>query len=139
MADPRTTALTVEIVAAYLANNTVAIGNIPDLIRTTYAALAGTGSPVSVQPANRLVPAVPLKKSVTADAIVCLECGNRLKMLKRHLTTGHGLTADEYREKWSLPADYPVVAPDYSRKRSEFAKTIGLGFSRKNRKVKKSV
>ena len=139
MADPRMTTFSAEIVAAYLGKNTVAIRDIPDLIRTTYAALSGTASPLAVQPANRLVPAVSVRKSVTSGAVICLDCGKPYKMLRRHLNTSHGLSVDDYRAKWNLPANYPVVAPDYATRRSELAKTIGLGLSRKNRKMKKSI
>jgi predicted transcriptional regulator len=138
MADPSPTALTVEIVAAYLANNTVAVADIPDLIRTTYMALAGTASPVTEQPADRLVPAVPVRKSVTPGAIICMDCGKSFKMLRRHLETSHALGVDDYRTKWGLPANYPVVAPDYAARRSELAVTIGLGHNRKGRKVTKT-
>lgn len=138
MAKDMTTFAT-EIVAAYLGENTVTVADLPDLIRTTHAALVGTASLVAEQPANRLVPAVPVRKSVTPGAVICLDCGKAYKMLRRHLETSHGLSVDDYRAKWNLPANYPVVAPDYATRRSELAKTIGLGLSRKNRKIKKSI
>jgi len=118
--------LTTKIVAAYLGNNTIATADIPDLIRKTYAALIGTTSPASA-PAEPLQPAVSVKKSVSADGINCLECGKKQKMLKRHLSTAHGLSVADYRTKWSLPSDYPMVAPDYAARRSELAVAIGLG------------
>ena len=121
--------LTTKIVAAYLGNNVVAASDIPDLIRKTYSALVGTASPAAL-PVEARQPAVPVKKSVTPDAIICLDCGVPHKMLKRHLHTAHDLTVDEYRAKWSLAADYPVVAPDYAARRSALAVSIGLGRKR---------
>jgi predicted transcriptional regulator len=115
-----------EIVSAQLSNNTVPTGDIPKLIHEVYAALIGLGQ-APAKPAERLEPAVPVKKSVTADYIVCLEDGKKLKMLKRHLRTAYGLTPEQYREKWGLPADYPMVAPNYAKKRSSLARQIGLG------------
>ncbi|HWA49897.1 MAG TPA: MucR family transcriptional regulator [Dongiaceae bacterium] len=115
-----------EIVAAHLSNNTVTMTEIPRLINEVYAALSNLGQAQS-KPAERQEPAIPLKKSVTADYIVCLEDGKKLKMLKRHLRTAYGLTPEQYREKWGLPADYPMVAPNYAKKRSTLARQIGLG------------
>ena len=126
MADPDFKALTADIVAAYVGKNSVAVTDLPALIRSTYAALIGAGSPVSALPDHQL-PAVALKKSVTPDAIICLECGKRFKMLKRHLGTDHDLTVDGYRAKWQLPKDYPIVAPTHAAHRSQLAKDIGLG------------
>ena len=123
------TGLTTKIVAAYLANNSVAAGDIPDLIGATYSALVATESPV-VAFAQRQEPAVSIRKSVTPSAIICLECGEPLKMLKKHLHTAHDLSVDGYRAKWSLPRDYPVVAPDYAAHRSKLAINIGLGRKR---------
>ena len=119
-------AMVAQIVAAQLSNNTVPAGDIPKLIHEVYAALAGLGQ-AQAKPAERLEPAVPVKKSVTADYIVCLEDGKKLKMLKRHLRTAYGLTPEQYREKWGLPPDYPMVAPNYAKKRSSLARQIGLG------------
>lgn len=119
-------ALTARLVAAYLGNTAVAIGDVSPLIASTYAALINTASPEPA-PAEHQPPAVSVKKSVTADAIVCLECGKRQKMLKRHLHTAHDLTVEDYRSKWSLPADYPMVAPDYAARRSQLAIDHGLG------------
>jgi predicted transcriptional regulator len=118
--------LTTEIVAAHVANNTVPASELPGLISQVYSALATVGAapePVAEKPQ----PAVPVRKSVHPDYIVCLEDGKKLKMLKRHLMTAYNLTPDEYRERWNLPADYPMVAPNYARQRSRLAKEIGLG------------
>ena len=128
-------ALTTKIVAAYLGGNTVEATEVPNLIKSVYSTLVGTDAPVTAL-AEQQQPAVSVKKSVTPGHIVCLECGDHQKMLKRHLLTGHGLTADEYRAKWSLPRDYPLVAPEYAARRSELAKAAGLGYSRTNRKPK---
>ena len=110
-------ALTTEIVAAHLSNNTVALGDLPQLINQVYKSLATIGT----------APAVPVRKSILPDHLVCLEDGKRLKMLKRHLKTAYNLTPEQYRERWSLPPDYPMVAPNYARQRSRLAKEIGLG------------
>jgi len=115
---------TAEIVSAYLQNNQIPTDQIPDLIKSTYAALGNAGEPVAEPAAT---PAVSIRKSVKPDAITCLECGKSFAMLKRHLRTDHGLTSDEYRAKWSLPAGYPLVAPEYAARRSELALKIGLG------------
>ena len=128
-------ALTTKIVAAYLGGNPLAASEIPKLITSVYLTLVGTAAPAAA-PAEQQQPAVSVKKSVTPGHIVCLECGDHQKMLKRHLLTGHGLTTDEYRTKWSLPRDYPLVAPEYAARRSELAKAAGLGFTRKNRRPK---
>lgn len=117
-----------EIVAAHLSNNTVAVADIPRLINEVYGALTGLGqgnAPLSAAAAQE--PAVPVKKSIMPDHIICLEDGKKLKMLKRHLRTVYGLTPEQYREKWNLPADYPMVAPNYAKKRSSLARQIGLG------------
>ena len=118
--------LVTDIVAAHLSNNTVPITDLPDLIRDVYNALATAGGSVAPQP-ERPTPAVPPKKSVTPDYIICLEVGKKLKMLKRHLRTAYGMSPEEYRERWGLPPDYPMVAPAYAARRSDFAKKIGLG------------
>ena len=117
--------MTAKLVAAYLSKNPLATKDVPDLIRSIHAALSGVGS--TEPPPAALVPAVPIKKSISPDALTCLDCGKRFKMLKRHLATDHGLSIDEYRQKWGLPADYPVVAPAYAEVRSSLAKAIGLG------------
>lgn len=116
---------TVKIVSAHLSNNQVAAENIPPIMANVYKSLAALGEDVT--PADQPVPAVPIRSSVTPDYIVCLEDGRRLKMLKRHLQTAYGMTPEQYRERWNLPADYPMVAPNYARRRSELAKQIGLG------------
>jgi predicted transcriptional regulator len=114
-----------EIVAAYVSKNEVAAADLPALIKSVHATLGGFGGEARA-PAGK-APAVPVKKSVTPDHIVCLEDGKKLKMLKRYLRTRYGLTPDAYRAKWNLPADYPMTAPNYAAKRSDFAKQIGLG------------
>ena len=122
------TARTAEIVSAYVANNSVQAGNLPALIASVHTAIAGLQAPVAPPPQQ---PAVNPKRSVHDDYIVCLEDGKRFKSLKRHLMTHHGLTPQEYRAKWDLPASYPMTAPSYATMRSELAKKVGLG-----RKVK---
>ena len=120
-------ALTTEIVAAHVANNNTPVSDLPQLIQEVYRTLASVGTvPVALE---RPQPAVPIKKSVTPDYIICLEDGKKLKMLKRYLRSRYDLTPEEYRAKWGLPADYPMVAPNYAAQRSEFAKKIGLGRS----------
>ncbi len=127
--------LTTEIVAAHVSNNTVALTDLPTLIEQVYKSLANVGTePVVAE--ERPQPAVPIKKSVTPDYIVCLEDGKKLKMLKRHLMTAYGLTPDEYRAKWGLPADYPMVAPNYAESRRQLAKSIGLGTTRSRTRKK---
>lgn len=118
--------MTADIVSAHLANNKVTTEEIPGIIQSVYRTLAGLGSNV-VSFSERPQPAVPIKKSVTQDYIVCLEDGKKLKMLKRHLKTAYNMTPEEYRERWGLSADYPMVAPNYARQRSRLAKEIGLG------------
>ena len=121
-------ALTSDIVSSYVANNTLAPAEIPALIQQVHQSLfqlgkAGAGG----IHADRPQPAVSIKKSIQPDYIVCLEDGKKLKMLKRHLKTSYGMTPAEYRERWGLPSDYPMVAPNYAKRRSELAKDIGLG------------
>jgi len=118
--------LTSDIVAAHVANNSVGVDDLPTLISSVYGALAGLGNVAVVEEA-RPEPAVSIRASVKPDYIVCLEDGKKLKMLKRHLMTHYKLTPDEYRRRWGLPADYPMVAPNYAEKRRELAKKIGLG------------
>ena len=118
--------LTTEIVAALVSNNTVSLSDLPQLINQVYNSLANIGS-VPVVPAARPQPAVSVKKSVQPDYIVCLEDGKKLKMLKRHLKTAYNMSPEGYRERWGLPADYPMVAPNYAQQRSRLAKEIGLG------------
>ncbi|MAN79790.1 MAG: MucR family transcriptional regulator [Magnetovibrio sp.] len=117
--------LTTEIVAAHVGNNAIAPSDIPALINEVYTALSNVGT-VPAQ-AQRPKPAVPPKKSVFPDYIVCLEDGKKLKMLKRHLKTAYNMTPEDYRERWGLAADYPMVAPNYAKHRSNLAKKIGLG------------
>jgi predicted transcriptional regulator len=117
---------TTEIVAAHVSNNNVAATDLPGLISQVYRSLAGIGTPPEPV-AEKPQPAVPIKKSVHPDYIVCLEDGKKLKMLKRHLKTAYGMSPEEYRERWGLAADYPMVAPNYARQRSKLAKDIGLG------------
>ena len=125
--------LTSEITAAHVSNNTVALADLPALIEQVYRTLATVGAGGENVP-DRPVPAVPVKKSVTPEYIVCLEDGKKLKMLKRHLKTAYNMTPEEYRERWGLPPDYPMVAPNYAKQRSRLAKQIGLGTrSRKGR------
>jgi predicted transcriptional regulator len=119
-------ALTTEIVAAHVSNNTVSVGDLPQLINQVYQSLANIGTAPAL-PSERPQPAVSPKKSVQADYIICLEDGKKLKMLKRHLKTAYNMTPETYRERWGLPADYPMVAPNYARQRSRLAKEIGLG------------
>lgn len=119
-------ALTTEIVAAHVSNNTVSLADLPQLINQVYNSLANIGS-VAAPPPERPQPAVPVKKSVHPDYIVCLEDGKKLKMLKRHLKTAYNMTPEAYRERWGLAPDYPMVAPNYARQRSRLAKEIGLG------------
>lgn len=118
--------LTAKIVAAHVSKNAVPVEELPTLIKSVHASLSGLDKGVDVAP-ERPQPAVSIKKSVTADYIVCLEDGKKLKMLKRHLKTAYNLTPEQYRERWGLAPDYPMVAPNYARQRSRLAKEIGLG------------
>jgi predicted transcriptional regulator len=117
--------LTAEIVAAHVSNNTVAVSDLPHLIQQVHHTLSTVGSKGPQAP--RPEPAVPIKRSVTPDHIVCLEDGKKLKMLKRHLKTAYNMTPDQYRERWDLPPEYPMVAPNYARQRSSLARELGLG------------
>ncbi|MEQ8246759.1 MAG: MucR family transcriptional regulator [Alphaproteobacteria bacterium] len=129
-------ALTTDIVASHVSNNTVAIADLPSLIQQVYAALSGLGAALPAVVA-RPNPAVPIKKSIMPEYIVCLEDGKKLKMLKRHLKTRYNMSPEEYRERWGLPSDYPMVAPAYAQQRSDLAKKIGLGTTRsKKRRAK---
>lgn len=118
--------LTADIIAAHVSNNSVTSADLPRAISTVYGALANLSAPVATV-AEAAAPAVSVKASVKPDAITCLECGAKQKTLKRHIGTAHDLTPDQYRAKWSLPASYPMVAPNYAAARSEMAKRIGLG------------
>jgi predicted transcriptional regulator len=124
-------AMTSDVVAAYVAGNQVDTADLPALIRTIHGTLKGLGSPVEMAAPKELVPAVPIKKSVFPDYIVCLEDGKKFKSLKRHLRSAYNLSPEEYRAKWGLAADYPMVPPNYAAARSELAKKIGLGRGRK--------
>lgn len=117
--------LTADIVAAHVSNNCVAVSDLPVLIGNVHSALAGLSS--NTTPEVALEPAVPIRNSIKKDHIVCLEDGKKLKMLKRHLMTHYGMTPDDYRAKWGLPKDYPMVAPEYAETRRTLAKKIGLG------------
>jgi predicted transcriptional regulator len=126
--------LAADIVSAYVSNNTVPSADLPSLIADVFAALQKTSAGEVEVAAEPLKPAVSVKKSVTPDYIICLEDGKKFKSLKRHLRTHYELTPEEYREKWSLPADYPMVAPNYAAARSELAKKMGLGQQRRRSK-----
>ena len=119
--------LTAEIVSAYVSNNTVPASEIPSLINQVHAALARVSGKTADAPLEPLKPAISLKKSITPEYIVCLEDGKKFKSLKRHLRTQYNMTPEQYRDKWGLPADYPMVAPNYAAKRQALAKQIGLG------------
>ncbi|MSO75457.1 MAG: MucR family transcriptional regulator [Alphaproteobacteria bacterium] len=125
---------TTEIVAAHVSNNSVTVADLPELIQQVFKTLSAVGS-IPAAGAERPQPAVPIKKSVTPDFIICLEDGKRLKMLKRHLKTAYDMTPEDYRERWGLGADYPMVAPNYAKQRSNLAKKIGLGTRARRRKV----
>lgn len=122
--------LTADIVAAHVSNNSVAVNDLPNLIQNVHAALSGISTNQSA-PEPKPEPKVSIRSSVKPDFIVCLEDGKKQKMLKRHLMTNHGMTPDEYRQKWGLPADYPMVAPNYAEQRRTLAKSIGLGTKRR--------
>ena len=129
--------LTTEIVSAHVSNNSVSVEDLPKLIREVHASLTRVtkdGGKTEDKP----TPAVPIKKSVTPDYLICLEDGKKLKMLKRHLKTVYNMTPDDYREKWGLPADYPMVAPNYAKRRSQLAKEIGLGTRSRNQNTEQS-
>ena len=124
-------ALTGSIVAAYVSNNQIPVSDLPDLIRSVHESFARAGQEGASGPgAGNIKPAISIKKSITPDYLICMEDGIKLKMLKRHLRTHYGLTPQQYREKWGLPSDYPMVAPNYAEKRSQLAKQIGLGAKR---------
>ena len=126
--------LTANIVSAYVSNNTVPSAEIPNLIGQIHSALLRVSGGQAPTPAEPLKPAVPLKRSITSDYLVCLEDGKKFKSLKRHLRTQYGMTPEQYREKWGLPPDYPMVAPNYAAARSQLAKPMGLGQQRRRRR-----
>jgi predicted transcriptional regulator len=131
--------LTADIASAYVSNNTVAVNDLPGLIRNIHAALTGVGGPVE-KPAEPQSPAVSIKKSLTDDYLICLEDGRKFKSLKRHLRTKYNMSPEEYRAKWGLPKTYPMVAPAYAAARSNLAKQMGLGQGgRKPAKAKPAV
>lgn len=121
--------MTADVVSAYLGNNTLPAAQIPEVINTVYLSLSRIEGKKASDGSETPKAPISIRKSITADYIVCLEDGKKLKMLKRHLRTVYGMTPEEYRAKWGLPLDYPMVAPNYSRQRSAFAKKIGLGRS----------
>ena len=126
-------ALTAEIVSAYVSNNTVAAADIPSLIAQVHGALSRVSNGAADGATEAPKPAISLKRSVTPEYIVCLEDGKKFKSLKRHLRTQYNMTPEQYREKWNLPVDYPMVAPNYAAARSELAKQMGLGQQRRRR------
>lgn len=126
--------LTTEIVSAHVSNNTIAVGDIPQLIQDVYKTLGTVVAAASAPERPR--PAVPIKKSIFPDYVICLEDGKKLKMLKRHLKTAYNMTPDEYRDRWGLGPDYPMVAPNYAKHRSALAKKIGLGTKPRKRRRK---
>lgn len=119
--------LATEIVAAYVSNNPIPVSEVPAMIKSVHTTLGGLGGGLPGEIPLAQKPAIAVKRSVNPDFIVCLEDGKKLKMLKRYLRSNYGMTPEEYRSKWGLPADYPMVAPNYAAQRSEFAKKIGLG------------
>ena len=121
--------MTAEVVAAYVGNNSLSATQLPEVINTVYGTLNRVNGATTHSNGQQKKAAIPVRRSITPDYIVCLEDGKKLKMLKRHLRTVYGLSPDEYRAKWRLPTDYPMVAPNYSKQRSAFAKKIGLGRS----------
>jgi len=127
--------LTADIVAAHVSNNSVAVNDLPNLIQNVHSALNGISGRSSA-PEPKPEPKVPIRSSVKPDFIVCLEDGKRLKMLKRHLMTHYNMTPDQYRQKWGLSSDYPMVAPNYAEQRRTLAKSIGLGTKRRKTKDK---
>jgi predicted transcriptional regulator len=126
--------LTANIVSAYVSNNPTPAAELPALIGQIHAALLRVSTGRAEPPLEPARPAVPVKKSMTADYLICLEDGKRFKSLKRHLRTQYGMTPEQYRDKWGLPADYPMVAPNYAVARSQLAKKMGLGQQRRRRK-----
>jgi predicted transcriptional regulator len=119
--------LTADVISAYVSNNPVPVSELPSLIAQVHQSLVGLSNGSATEPVEKLVPAVPIKKSVTPEYIVCLDDGKKFKSLKRHLKTTFGITPEEYRAKWNLPSDYPMVAPAYAAARSALAKQMGLG------------
>ena len=125
--------LTAEVVSAYVSKNPIPKSALPEVIAQVHQSLRALSGP-KVEPRPELVPAVPIKKSVMPEFIVCLEDGKKLKMLKRHLKTAYNMTPEKYRERWGLPSDYPMVAPNYAKQRSQLARELGLGTKTKRRR-----
>jgi predicted transcriptional regulator len=132
--NPNFIGLTAEIVSAYVSNNAVPSADIPALINQVHSALLRVSNGETKASSEPLKPAVPVKRSIHPDYIVCLEDGKKFKSLKRHLRSQYGMTPEQYRDKWSLPADYPMVAPNYAATRSQLAKQMGLGQQRRRRR-----
>ena len=130
--------MAVEVVSSYVGRNQIAGDKIPELINTVYGSMAGLANSDRHEDQEVSKPAVAVRRSITPDYLICLEDGKKLKMLKRHLRTTYGMTPEEYRAKWKLPHDYPMVAPNYAKQRSEFAKNIGLGRKSGRPKSRKS-
>ncbi|MBZ6078087.1 MucR family transcriptional regulator [Microvirga puerhi] len=131
--------LAADIVSAYVSNNSVPAADLPSLLNSVHSALTKTAQGIVEEPQTALTPAIPVKKSITPDFIVCLEDGKKFKSLKRHLRTTYNMTPEQYRAKWDLPRDYPMVAPNYAKARSELAKTMGLGQQRRKSETEKPV
>jgi predicted transcriptional regulator len=127
VADEELLRMTTDVVAAYVSNNSLPTAQLAEVISAVYGSLKALEGKASEPNPEPLKPAVPVRKSITPDYLVCLEDGKKLKMLKRHLRSTYNMTPDDYRQKWGLPADYPMVAPNYAEQRSAFAKKIGLG------------
>jgi len=126
-------AVTTDIVVSYTSNNTIPAADLPDFIEAVFIKIQQIASGEATAPAEELVPAVPIKKSITREYIICLEDGKKLKMLRRHLSSAYDMTPEQYREKWGLKPDYPMVAPAYAELRQQLAKKIGLGRKGKGR------
>ncbi|WP_313898841.1 MucR family transcriptional regulator [Methylobacterium sp. E-045] len=131
--------LTADIVSAFVSNNSVPVSDIPALIASVHATLGGLTTAKTSEKAEPLTPAVSIKRSITPDFVICLEDGKKFKSLKRHLRTRYSMTPEEYRAKWNLPSDYPMVAPNYAAARSELAKNMGLGQQRRKSRAKAPV
>ncbi|MFZ3236900.1 MAG: MucR family transcriptional regulator [Stellaceae bacterium] len=127
MAEEELLRMTADVVAAYVSNNTLPTAQLAEVINAVYQSLKGLEGPIVEAVAEPAKPAVPIRKSITPDYLICLEDGKKLKMLKRHLRSTYSMTPDEYRARWGLAPDYPMVAPNYAEQRSAFAKKIGLG------------
>jgi predicted transcriptional regulator len=138
MAEEDLLRMTADVVAAYVSNNTLPTAQLAEVINAVYNSLRSLEGQSAEPPPEPLKPAVPIRKSVTPDYLICLEDGKKLKMLKRHLRSTYNMTPDEYRAKWGLAADYPMVAPNYAEQRSEFAKKIGLGRGAGRQSARKS-